>query len=113
VENLPRPPLFAWWPSTRCHDANDGEPGRTDGTDHDMIEAYVWSVASVAELVNLDTYPSTREYDVTKPLPDELPADVTPEARRIHASWLEPAINRARELLVLLQRRSLETSADR
>lgn len=70
------------------------------------VESYVFAVASIAPLLDHgdDSYP----YDVDEPLPDALPADLDPETADILASWLDPALDRAIELLSLLNRRAAE-----
>ena len=51
------------------------------------------------------------ERDVFDPLPDELPAEITPELADDLAAWLAHALDRAHELLDLLNRRSFEDPA--
>jgi hypothetical protein len=73
-----------------------------------ILEDYVYTVASIAEKADADC---DYTYEVDEPLPGELPEDITPEHADVLASWLEPALDRAAELLALLQRRSRETWA--
>jgi hypothetical protein len=89
--------------------ADRAYPGRRGTGDHPAIDIqrYVFCIASIAtKSRNDEDYP----YDVDEPLPWELPEDITPEHADILASWLQPALDRAAELLVLLQGRSRETT---
>jgi hypothetical protein len=88
-------------------------PSRLERSDADHIEHYVFNVASIAEMAisgspGYEPEPDNYPYNVGDPLPDELPAEVTPEDADFLASWLEPGIDRATELLALLKRRARE-----
>ena len=67
------------------------------------LREYVFGVACIGRVTERDddAYP----YDMFTRLPDELPNDITPRLAEILASWLAPALDRARELLNLLARR--------
>ncbi len=75
-------------------------------SDYEHLDHYVLGVASIAERVSGNG--EAHAYDVDEPLPAELPNDITPEDAEHLASWLEPALDRAGEVLGLLVRRSHE-----
>ena len=85
------------------------QPSRYGLADAGHIEQYVMAVASLAEKLDRHQgYP----YDVTEALPDELPEGIDPETADNLVAWLEPAIDRAVELLALLERRAAEDWPD-
>ena len=118
----PVPVANRWWSKHRLWTFHYGDPFGDSGNTRGALPSnyadgilpalrrYVLGVASIAELVSRgeDGYP----YAVDEPLPDELPADITPELAEHLACWLEPSLERAHELLELLERRSREDPAD-
>lgn len=92
---------------------NYPHPSRIDRSDGGHLEHYVFAVASIAENLlphhpGYDPLPDSYPYAVDEPLPDALPAEITPDDANWLADWLGPALLRAAELYRLLKRRSRE-----
>lgn len=88
------------------------------GTLYEVIEHYVFEVASVVtrDIRNDredDLGYHRYEYRLDGELPDELPSEITPHEAETLASWLEPALDRAEDLLVLLRRRAAAEPPER
>jgi len=65
------------------------------------------------EEVRTDSWrPWRRRYRVDQSLPDGLPAEIDPDTADELYCWLEPALDRAHELLALLGRRAAEDRPD-
>jgi len=77
-----------------------------DDDDEDYDEDY-------DEEVRTDSWrPWRRRYRVDQSLPDGLPAEIDPDTADELYCWLEPALDRAHELLALLGRRAAEDWPD-
>lgn len=82
----------------------------------DLIEHYIFDIASIVKKdIDVEDDPNTgrpdhrNQYRIDDPLPEVLPAEITPDDAEALASWFEPALDRAAELLSLLQRRASES----
>jgi len=64
------------------------------------------------EEVRTDSWRPWRRYRVNEPPPDGLPAEIDPDTADELYCWLEPALDRAHELLALLRRRAAEDWPD-
>lgn len=115
TDNRPVPLAGPYWGADRfwafdtspCADAHPSRMGLDDAA---HVERYVMGVASIAECLKpgSEGFP----YDVDEPLDDALPQGIDPETADQLAAWLAPAIDRATELLGLLERRAAEDWPD-